>query len=247
MTTTQQPVHTTRQVETTIAIRVWQVPVRVLHWTIVATIIVLSVSGYYIGNPGIFPAPSPNSMATVRAVHVVTGLIFAAALVARLIYMFTGNQWAHWRQFVPLGKERRKLIPPSVRYYLYLEREPPPVVGHNPLAGMTYLVVYAMLVAQTFAGIALMAADERGHGWEWAVGGWVFHLLPVPTIRFIHHLVMWLVWGFFVHHMYAAILVDREERSGEISSIVTGWKVLPRRRVETEIRQWRRRHATKHR
>jgi len=34
--------------------------------------------------------------------------------------------------------------------------------------------------------------------------------------------------------VYSAVLVDHEEASGEVSSIVSGWKTLPKDRVPEE-------------
>jgi Ni/Fe-hydrogenase 1 B-type cytochrome subunit len=241
-TATKEPTATGEQLR---RVRVWQAPIRVIHWTLVAAIAVLSLTGFAIGNPVVLPGSGGHVMTTVRAVHIGTGLVFVAALLARVWFAFTGNQWARWQQFLPVWRERRRLILPSIRYYLFLEREAPPVVGHNPLAAMTYLLLYAILALQALTGTALMTAEHRGRGWEWALTGWMFPLVPLPTIRLVHHLVMWLIAGFVINHLYSAMLVDREERGGEISSIVSGWKVLPRDRVDTEIRQWEARRARK--
>jgi Ni/Fe-hydrogenase 1 B-type cytochrome subunit len=46
----------------------------------------------------------------------------------------------------------------------------------------------------------------------------------------VHHMIMWLLLGFMVHHVYSVILVDSEERSGLLSSIVTGDKTIPEER-----------------
>ncbi len=219
-------------------VRVWQAPIRLIHWVLVATIVVLSLTGFYIGNPTVLPGVGGNLMATVRAVHIGTGLVFVAALLGRVWFAFTGNQWARWQQFLPIWRERRRLLLPSVRYYLFLEREAPPVVGHNPLAALTYVLLYGMLAFQALTGVALMAVENRGHGWAWALTGWLVGAVPVPTIRLVHHIVMWLTWGFFINHLYSAMLVDREEKGGEVSSIISGWKVLPRTRVQREIGQW---------
>lgn len=52
-------------------------------------------------------------------------------------------------------------------------------------------------------------------------------MISVPTMRFVHHLIIWLVWGFMIHHVYSAILVNRVEGSGLITSIFSGYKFLP--------------------
>jgi Ni/Fe-hydrogenase 1 B-type cytochrome subunit len=42
-------------------------------------------------------------------------------------------------------------------------------------------------------------------------------------------MIMWLILGFAVHHVYSAILVDAEERTGILTSIFTGYKFTRRK------------------
>lgn len=212
-----------------VAVKVWQLPVRLTHWAIVGSVIVLSVTGFYIGNP-VVPGGSPTGylMGTVRAVHLVAAWVFTVALVVRLVWMFVGNEWARWRQFVPTSRARWRGAGESLRFYLLVKREPPRAVGHNPLAGLTYLVVYTMLALQVLTGFALKALAVR-EGLTWTLTGWVFDVLSIPTVRLLHHMIMWLTLGFLVHHVYSAVLMDVEERSGIVSSIITGWKRIERK------------------
>ena len=217
-----------------VLVKVWQIPVRVLHWTLVASIVVLTVTGLYIGTPALALSGRVHlSMAYARGIHLFTGYVFIAVLIGRVIFMFTGNRWARWDQFLPVHRERWKLLLPSLRYYLFLDKEPPPVVGHNPLAGLTYLVLFGMFALLAVTGLALDGLDERD-GFLWFASGWIYNFIGVGMVRFIHHLIMWLTIGFVVHHVYSAVLVDHEEASGEVSSIVSGWKTLPKDRVPEE-------------
>jgi len=211
-------------------VRVWDLPVRVVHWLLVADLVVLSVTGFLIGNPVLQPAGHAYWVSWDREIHEIGAYLFIALLLARVIWMFTSpNRWSRWTQWIPTTSARRREIVPSLRFYLYFDREAPPVVGHNPLAGMTYSVLYAMFAVEIITGIALWGA--QGEGWARTLTGWLPLLLPSPTIRFIHHLIMWLTWGFMVHHVYSAWLVDRVEGSGLVSSIFTGFKFLPRDRL----------------
>jgi Ni/Fe-hydrogenase 1 B-type cytochrome subunit len=96
---------------------------------------------------------------------------------------------------------------------------------------MAYSLVYAMFNVQILTGLALASLPERS-GAVWFLTGWVFTFLPVPVVRLVHHLIMWLTLGFIVHHIYSVVLIDSEERSGLFSSIVTGDKNLPENRIE---------------
>jgi Ni/Fe-hydrogenase 1 B-type cytochrome subunit len=216
--------------EERVAVRVWQLPVRILHWLLVADIVVLSMTGLYIGTPALALGAGPSLiMAWMRAIHIGSGFALIAIVVARVIFAFTGNAYARWDQFVPVRKAQRAQIVPSLRFYLFRTREAPPVIGHNPLAGATYTVVFAMLTVEAVTGLALHSLSKPG-GWEDTLTGWVFAVLPAGLVRLVHHLITWLIWGFVVHHVYSAVLMDHVERSGVISSIVSGWKSVPRNR-----------------
>lgn len=212
------------EVAPTKTVRVWELPVRITHWVIFLSVVVLSVTGFYMGNPVVVTGSDPGFlMGTVRSVHMVAAWVMIAAVVARIIWAFTGNEYARWDQFVPWRRERRGGGMQALRYYLFLRRDPPAEIGHNPLAGFTYLVVYVMFLVQILTGLALEGLEDPG-GILSTLTGWVFSLGSIPAMRLTHHLIMWLTWGFIIHHVYSAILVDTEEKNGLISSIFTGRK-----------------------
>ena len=219
--------------EELVTVRVWDLPVRLMHWTLVASIVVLTVTGAYIADPFIIAGPGPATgftMGTVRAVHITTGWIFTVVLLARIAWSFRGNIWARWHQFIPVARHRRKMIRPTLAYYLFFRRQPPPAVGHNPLAGMTYLVLFLMFGFQAFTGFALQALNNP-NGTMAFFTKWLFRFATIPEVRLWHYIIMWMTWGFAIHHVYSAWLIDREERCGELSSMFTGWKTLPADRL----------------
>lgn len=221
--------------ESVSAVKVWQPWIRILHWTLVACVVSLSVTGFYIGNPVFDAGPRWDLMDLARTVHLIAAWVLIAVMVGRLFLAFTGNPWARWDQFVPWRPERRKALRHMIRYYAFLEHEPSPIVGHNPVAGLSYLGLFALLLTQTMTGVALMAAQDNQDGWQASLTGWFTALFTVPQQRFIHHIAMWLIWVFVVMHLYAATLSDRIERSGEISSIVGGWKLMPKERIDRDL------------
>jgi Ni/Fe-hydrogenase 1 B-type cytochrome subunit len=217
--------------EELIRVYVWDLPVRILHWTIVAMIACLTLSGLYIAHPLIaVHDPGLSLMANIRLAHIVCGCILSVAVVARIVWAFFGNPYGRWRQFLPVTRERRAQIVPSLKYYGFLRKEPPAVVGHNPLAALIYVALYALLVVQALTGFALEAMSARG-GWLWMLTGWVFQIASSPTIELVHYVITFLVLGFVINHVYSSLLVESEEHSGLISSIVTGWKNVPKERV----------------
>jgi Ni/Fe-hydrogenase 1 B-type cytochrome subunit len=107
---------------------------------------------------------------------------------------------------------------------MFLWQKPPAAEGHNPVAGLAYTIVFALYVVMIATGLGLYAIDAdlasplRGFD----------ALLPLfggaPGARWTHHVVMWLLIGFAVHHIYSAVLVSLVEKNGEIDSIVSGYK-----------------------
>ncbi|MGD2101568.1 MAG: Ni/Fe-hydrogenase, b-type cytochrome subunit [Acidimicrobiia bacterium] len=227
MSTTEIPHSNTVEVR---EVRVWELPVRIVHWTIFFCVVVLSFTGFYIGTPFLITGSDPGFvMGWARSIHSIAAWVMIAAVVARIIWAFTGNEWSRWDQFIPRRKDRRQGGREALKYYLFLRREPPREIGHNPLAGITYTVLYAMFGVQIVTGLALKGLDDPGGALS-TLTGWVFSLGSIPAVRLTHHLIMWLTWGFVVHHVYSAVLVDSAERTGIISSIFTGRKQVARER-----------------
>lgn len=215
-------------------IYVWEIPVRLTHWVNALSIVVLSFTGYYIANPYLAISPQePYSnffMGYMRFAHFLFGYIFLASLILRTYWAFMGNQWASWKALVPfLTPEGRGLFKQSIQFYFFVRREPPVVLGHNALAGFTYAFIVALYFAQVFTGFALLGLSDPGGFWS-NMTGWVFSIVHMQWIRWIHHVIMWLLIGFAIQHIYVAFLIDAEESNGLISSILTGYKfIVPER------------------
>ena len=214
--------------EQLVRVYVWQLPVRLAHWTIFLSIIVLSFTGWYMHGPFIAVTADRQEfvMATMRYIHEIAAFAFTAALLVRLYWFLVGNRWSNWRAFLPLKPRHWGKVFGMLRYYLFLRWRAPHEVGHNRLAATTYLAVYALLFLQALTGFVL-------YGWigtqPWAtLFGWVPRLLEIQYVREIHYLLMFLFFAFTIHHVYSALLVSTEEKNGLMGSIFSGHKFVPR-------------------
>jgi len=234
MSATSTPAETGGEI---VRVRVWDLVVRTTHWLIALSILVLSVTGFEIGHP-VLSAPGAAGqhfvMGTVRVVHFYAAIVFTLAVVSRMVWMFVGKGHARWREFVPVDPERRAGLWPMLAFYLFARRKPIPVVGHNPLAGASYVLVFGLYIVMIATGLGMYAIDAgAGSPVAWAQG-----LLPIfggaAGARWVHHVTMWLLLGFFVHHLYSAVLTSVVERNGTLESIFTGTKWLPRDLVERD-------------
>jgi Ni/Fe-hydrogenase 1 B-type cytochrome subunit len=208
---------------------VWDLIVRLTHWLIVFSMIVLAVTGIDIARPFLDSAPGTGKFTTgwVKIVHYYAAIVFTCAVMARVIWMFLGPRRSGWRQFVPTSKRRLFGLWESFRFYIFLRPAPPYAVGHNPLAGMTYVAVFGLYVLMILTGFALYSVSAYGSYME----TWRF-LLPIfggaQGARWLHHVAMWLLLGFAVHHVFSAVLTSRVEKNGVVDSIISGYKFLPR-------------------
>lgn len=223
--------------EELVRVRIWDRVVRNTHVLIALSIVVLAATGFQIGHPVLAvsgPAGQRFVMGTVKVVHYYAALVFTLAVAARIVWMFVGKGHARWKEFLPVEATRRSRILPTLAFYLFARRRPPPGLGHNPLAGMSYVVVFGMYVVMILTGLGLYATDAGSASPVYAFT----HLLPIfggaQGARWVHHVVMWLLLGFVVHHVYSAVLTAIVERNGTIDSIVTGYKWVPRSEVERE-------------
>src|SRR5271165_3472397 len=90
---------------------VFELPVRLVHWIVFLAVFVLSVTGYWIAGAEMPRTPLGQSdMMALRAVHLAAEWVFIAAIVVRLIWAFTGNIWASWREWVPSNRRRLREI-----------------------------------------------------------------------------------------------------------------------------------------
>ena len=135
-------------------------------------------------------------MGKVRAVHLVTGWVLFTALGARLYWAFVGNRWSRWNQFIPTTRQRLRLIPYTIGYYLFRHREPPPVAGHNPLAGLAYVLVFGLYFLAIITGLIMRGASADADSTLRSFVSLAPLFGGLYGARWIHHVVMWLLLGF---------------------------------------------------
>lgn len=218
-----------------VPVYVWDLVVRLSHWAIVLSMIVLVFTGIDIARPFLHGASGKAGFTTgyVRVIHFYAAQVFSLAVFARLVWMFLGPRRSGWRQFIPVTRQRQRDLWGTFKFYIMLQPSPPPAVGHNPLAGLSYVAVFGLYVVMILSGFALYSVSA----YTSYMSGWQF-LLPLfhgPIgARWVHHVVMWLLLGFAVHHVYSAMLTSRVEKNGTLDSIFSGYKFLPRDRKQDD-------------
>lgn len=213
-----------------VRIYIWEFPVRVVHWVLFFSILILSFTGYYLGNPFISvsgPAKGLFIMGTMRAVHLYTAGVFSAAVLFRIYWFFAGNRYARLTDFIPLRRQRLRGWWQTFLYFFFLKPHPEVYPGHDALAASTYAFIFLIYLLLIATGLALYTV--------YAPANSVFQvfrfLIPVfgglQVALLIHHICMYVVLIFAVIHIYSVVLWSIIEDSGEIDSMFNGYKFWP--------------------
>jgi Ni/Fe-hydrogenase 1 B-type cytochrome subunit len=197
---------------------VWHLPVRITHWVSAIAFFTLAITGVYIGAPLIFIHGPP--MLQVRIVHVLAGYVLTCSVAVRVVWAFIGDRGASWRSFFPYLKQGGwGKIYQELRFYLFLRRTPP---SSSAVVNVSHFLVLLAFLFEIVTGFALLSLSGS-HSVAGSLFGWIFLLFPSQYVRLGHVIVMWLLVAFTVQHIYVAALLDIKERSGLLSSIVTGY------------------------
>lgn len=204
---------------------IWELPVRCNHWINVISIVILAVTGFFIGSPYSFGSSASDfTMGWIRFIHFTFAYLFAVSVVSRVVWSFFGNQYASWRAFFPFATvEGREKMVRMLRYYMFLDRKVPETYGHNPMATTAYVVLFFLYIIMILTGFALYA-QYAPNGVMHTSLGFMYGLFSSQGMRLMHHMGLWFVAGFVINHVYSAVLMDIKEHDGEISSIFSGYK-----------------------
>jgi cytochrome b len=120
-------------------IKVWDIAVRVFHWSLVGCFAIAFISAE-----------------DFRKLHVVFGYSVLFLVLFRILYGFVGTKYARFSDF---------LYPPArITDYLkgLLAGRPKHYIGHNPAGGFMIFIMLLSLLALTLTG--LKAHGVKGHG-----------------------------------------------------------------------------------
>jgi cytochrome b len=115
-------------------LKVWDLPTRLFHWTLVVAVVGLVVTGNVGGN--------------AMTWHMRLGFVVFALLLFRLVWGLVGG---HWSRFVVF-------VPSPARLWAYLRGRDTESVGHNPLGALSVLTMMTVLSLQVGSG--LVSDDE---------------------------------------------------------------------------------------
>lgn len=186
-------------------IKVWDLPVRLIHWLLVAAIAVSFYTMKTEGAPFDFPIE----------IHAKAGYVVLGLLVFRWIWGITGTHHARFSNFI--------YSPANIFRYLrdMLSGKGRTYAGHNPMGGMSVVVLMLCVTVQALSGLFL--SDD------------IFFTAPlysyVPSdinslMRKIHAWNSQLMLVLIGLHLLA-LLMHRLKGEKLVKAMVTGYKQVP--------------------
>jgi cytochrome b len=181
-------------------IKVWDLPVRLFHWSIVVLI---------------FAAWLTQELNKMEW-HVWCGYAILTLLLFRLIWGFIGSDTARFTRFL-------KSPAAALRHLSHLRRrEADREIGHNAAGGWMVLVMLALIGVQ--AGTGLFANDDGN------TEGPLMHLVDKEQSNWfskIHSLNFNLIEAVILLHVLAIVAYAVLKRQDLVRPMVTGTKLMP--------------------
>ncbi len=215
------------------SVYVYEAPVRIWHWVNAAAILVLIVTGYFIGSPlpsmQIGEAAQQFVFGYIRFTHFAAGMILTVGFLGRIYWAFFGNHHSRQLFYVPFwsGTFWREVWF-EIRWYLFLAKEPKKYVGHNPLAQLAMFFFITLGVSfMIVTGMALYAEGAQEGSLFADLFGWVHSLTwNSQRLHTLHHLGMWWIVIFMIVHIYVAIREDIMSRQSIVSTMISGTRTF---------------------
>ncbi len=233
--------------------RVWDRSVRGFHWINLVSLLALLGTGLVIYN-GRTLGIAGDAKILMKELHVWAGYLFALNLLWRIVQGFRGSRFSRWRAILPFGRG----YPGELRAYLGgLRRgEPRHYLGHNPLGKLMVLLLFALLTTQAVTGLVLAGTDlyyPPLGAWmaDWVAPAGSDPASLVPGDKSMVDATAWAqmrdfrspfislhVLAFFtlsvaaLLHVAGVVVAEFKERTGFVSAMITGDKLLPGQPVD---------------
>ncbi len=210
------------------AVYVYEAPVRLWHWVNAFALVVLALTGYFIGKPlPTMPGEASDNfvMGYIRFAHFTAAYMFVIGLLARAYWAVVGNHHARELFSVPLFTPAYwRELKTMTQWYLFLRDRPSRYVGHNPVARfMMFFMFLVVAIFMVFTGFAMYGEGLQAGSWADKLFGWVIPLLgQSQDVHTWHRLGMWTLVLFVMLHVYAAIREDIMGRQSIVSTMISG-------------------------
>jgi cytochrome b len=184
-------------------VRIWDLPTRMFHWSLAASLVGLTATGYAGG--------------AWMQTHGRIGSFVLALLLFRVVWGCVGGLWSRFTSFVP--------TPGALMRYLRGQATPEQEAGHSPIGALSVLAMLLVLFTQVATGLV---ADDGG-GFTGPLNELVSSAAGLTATVLHKQVGQWLLFGLVLLHVVAIAFYRIVRRRKLVQAMLDGDKVLPQR------------------
>ena len=224
---------------------VWSRSIRLFHWINVIAITLLICIGLVILNGKLFGV-STDGKVLLKTIHVIVGYVFAVNLLFRVVIGFIGKAHERWSQVLPFNKGfKQDLVE-------FKQHKKSAYKGHNPAGKLMVLALLFLMLIQLISGLVIAGTDiyypPFGKYFAQSIAidkQNVDVIKPYSKVNvdevaykkmrdirkpFItaHVYTFYCLLFLIPLHILGVIIAERREKTALVSSMITGYKYLPK-------------------
>ena len=224
---------------------VWSRNVRLFHWINVIAITLLICIGLIILNGKLFGV-STDGKILLKTIHVSVGYVFAINLLFRLIIGFIGKAHERWSQILPFNKGfKQELVE-------FKQQKKSAYKGHNPAGKLMVGALLSLMLIQMISGLVIAGTDiyypPFGQYFAQSIATDKQNVEVIKPYSKVNvdevaykemrairkpfitaHVYAFYCLIFLIPlHILGVIIAERRERTALVSSMITGYKYLPK-------------------
>lgn len=177
-------------------VRVWDLPTRIFHWTLLVLVVVAFVTGWIGGN--------------LIEWHGRAGIAIAGLLAFRIVWGFVGSTYARFADFVP--------GPAHIWAHIRGEWNG---LGHNPFGALSVLALLLVLLFQVASG--LVSNDDIAFEGPLYV---LVSKSTSDWLSGLHRQNFWVLIVLVVLHVVAVLYYLHAKKDNLVKPMITGTKAV---------------------
>ncbi len=182
------------------SVKVWDLPVRLFHWLLVACVGAAAVTGW------LLPV-------TWLQIHLIAGTLIAGLVLGRIVWGFTGTTYSRFRSFMFLPAATFAHIKDLVEGRVRRE------AGHNPLGALMVFALLGCISVLVLTGVVVLGGELK----QGPLKAFVSFATAAVT-RDIHSVVAWILLALGGGHVAGVIFESRRTRENLAAAMVSGSK-----------------------
>lgn len=198
--------------QNTTKVFVWDIPIRLFHWGIV---LLIGLQWW-----------SSHDLKNYALIHQIGGYCIFVLVLFRILWGFFGSYHSRFADFIyPIYR--------IVHYAsVMVQLKPPVYVGHNPLGGLSIILLLLCLLVQIITGLCMISET----GIQGMLSGWLSHE-TAQLMAVIHAINFDILLTLAIIHILAVFFYLVVKRENLVKPMFVGYKELPLNQEELDNMQ----------